>query len=90
MKLVALVLCFVSTAVEAQLLSAKGSAVAMGHHHLYVSDVAASKHFWTLLGAEPVAFPNREVMKLPDLVIFFTPEKPAGGTTGTTVNHIGV
>ncbi|HSF18634.1 MAG TPA: VOC family protein [Vicinamibacteria bacterium] len=90
MKLVALFLCLASTAAEAQLLSAKGSAVAMGHHHLYVSDVEASKHFWTLLGAVPVAFPDREVMKLPDLVIFFTPEKPAGGTKGTTVNHIGV
>jgi catechol 2,3-dioxygenase-like lactoylglutathione lyase family enzyme len=90
MKHLALVLCFLSTAAEAQLVSAKNAPVAMGHHHLFVSDVEASKRFWALLGAEPVAFPNREVMKLPDLVIFFTPEKPTGGTKGTTVNHFGV
>jgi catechol 2,3-dioxygenase-like lactoylglutathione lyase family enzyme len=90
MKFLAFTLCLVSSAAEVQLLSAKDAKVAMGHHHLYVSDVEASKRFWALLGAEPVAFPNREVMKLPDLVIFFTPEKPTGGTKGTTVNHFGV
>jgi catechol 2,3-dioxygenase-like lactoylglutathione lyase family enzyme len=90
MKHAALFLFLLSGAADAQLLSARNAPVAMGHHHLFVSDVEASKRFWALLGAEPVPFPGREVMKLPDLVIFFTPEKPAGGTKGTTVNHFGV
>lgn len=64
--------------------------VSMGHHHANTKDVAATKHFWELLGARPVPFGDRVVMKLPDLLVFLREQEPTGGTRGTTVNHVGL
>jgi len=64
--------------------------VSMGHHHVNTSDLAATKRFWELLGATPVAFGDFQVMRLPDLLVFLREQDPTGGTRGTTVNHVGL
>jgi catechol 2,3-dioxygenase-like lactoylglutathione lyase family enzyme len=70
--------------------SAKDEPVSMGHHHVNSADVAATQHFWELVGAKPVSFGETVVMKLPDLLVFIREQKPTGGTRGSTVNHIGI
>lgn len=75
---------------EAQLTGALNAPVAMGHHHFNTTDLAASRHFWELLGARPVELPDRIIMKLPNLLVFLREAEPTGGTIGTVVNHIGV
>ena len=80
-----------ASSASAQLIAAENAEIAMGHHHLRVSDVEAHKRFWVDgLGATPVMFGTWEVMKMPDLLVYLTPQAPTGGTKGTVVNHIGV
>jgi catechol 2,3-dioxygenase-like lactoylglutathione lyase family enzyme len=68
---------------------AEGSVV-YGHHHLYVSDVAEHKRFWTdTLGGTPIKFATTEVARFPGVLVFMTERAPTGGTVGTTVNHVG-
>jgi catechol 2,3-dioxygenase-like lactoylglutathione lyase family enzyme len=64
--------------------------IAMGHHHVNTGNLEASKRFWALLGATPVAFSDYTVMRLPDLLVFLRQQEPTGGTRGTTVNHVGL
>ncbi len=64
--------------------------VSMGHHHVNTGNLEATKRFWRLLGAEPVAFGDRTVVRLPDLLVFLREQEPTGGTRGTTVNHLGL
>jgi catechol 2,3-dioxygenase-like lactoylglutathione lyase family enzyme len=64
--------------------------VSMGHHHVNTANLEATKRFWELLGATPVAFGDFQVMRLPDLLVFLREQEPTGGTRGTTVNHVGV
>lgn len=74
----------------AQLTAASEGPVAMGHHHLNVTDVEAQKHFWIeLLGGELVSFGRTPVARFPNALIFLTQRETAGGTIGTSVNHIG-
>ena len=86
-----LVLAFASPA-SAQLTLAKDNAVVYGHHHIAASDIPAQKKFFVdALGGEAITFgPNKaDVVKFPNVLIFFRQQKPTGGTKGTTVNHIG-
>src|SRR3972149_1172546 len=64
--------------------------VSMGHHHVNTGNLEASKRFWTLLGARPVALGDYSVMRLPDLLVFLRQQEPTGGSRGTTVNHVGL
>jgi len=64
--------------------------ISMGHHHVNTGNLEASKRFWELLGATPVAFGDFQVMRLPDLLVFLRAQEPTGGTRGTTVNHVGL
>jgi catechol 2,3-dioxygenase-like lactoylglutathione lyase family enzyme len=79
--------------VSAQLTAAKDGPVVYGHHHVNTTDVAAQKKFFvdTLGGvAIKVGTNNTEIVKFPNVLIFFRPVQAApGGTRGTTVNHIG-
>jgi catechol 2,3-dioxygenase-like lactoylglutathione lyase family enzyme len=76
---------------SAQLTSA--GPVVYGHHHLNTTNMAAQKRFFvdTLGGTLiTVGTNNAEVVKFPNVLIFFRPaQAPTGGTRGTTVNHIG-
>jgi len=81
------------TDVSAQLTAAKEGPVVYGHHHLNTTNVEAQKKFFvdTLGGtAIKVGTNNLEIVKFPNVLIFFRAVKEApGGTRGTVVNHIG-
>ncbi len=87
-----LVACVASTA-SAQLVAAKDGPIVYGHHHLNTTNVDAQKKFFveTLGGTLiKVGTNNAEVIRFPNVLIFFRPNQaPTGGTRGTTVNHIG-
>jgi catechol 2,3-dioxygenase-like lactoylglutathione lyase family enzyme len=77
---------------SAQLLVARDGPIVYGHHHLNVSNLAAHKKFFveTLGGtAVKVGANSAEIVKFPNVLIFFRQLAPSGGTKGTTVNHIG-
>lgn len=78
---------------SAQLLAARDAPVAYGHHHLNTTNMAAQKKFFvdTLGGTlATIGANNVEIVKFPNVLIFFRPmQAPTGGTRGTTVNHIG-
>ncbi len=66
--------------------------VVYGHHHLIVTNVDAHKKFWVdTLGGVPAKLGASavNVVALPNVLIVLTPGRPAGGTKGTTVNHVG-
>jgi catechol 2,3-dioxygenase-like lactoylglutathione lyase family enzyme len=79
--------------VRAQLTAAKDGPIVYGHHHLNVTDIDAQKKFFVdTLGGVPIKIGtnNLEIVKFPNVLIFFRQVKTApGGTRGTTVNHIG-
>src|SRR4029450_10306890 len=79
--------------VLAQLLVAKDGPVVYGHPHLNVANIDAHKKFFvdTLGGTLiKVGTNNAEIVKFPNVLIFFrATQAPTGGTRGTTVNHIG-
>ena len=79
--------------VSAQLTAAKDASIVYGHHHLNTTNVDAQKKFFvdTLGGAAiKVGTNNLEIVKFPNVLIFFrTVKEPPGGTRGTVVNHIG-
>jgi catechol 2,3-dioxygenase-like lactoylglutathione lyase family enzyme len=82
---------FFPGALEAQLEGAAQGPVAMGHHHLNVPDLDASRHFWVeLLGGEAVQLGPLEVVKLPNLLVVLRRQEPSSGTFGASVNHIGL
>ncbi len=82
----------VASSASAQLLAAKDGPIVYGHHHLAASDIPAQlKFFADTLGGTKITFgPQKiDVVKFPNVFIFFRNQKPTGGTKGTTVNHIG-
>jgi len=76
----------------AQLIAARESAVAYGHHHINASDVEAHKRFWIdALGGRQVrveASPA-EIVSFPNVLVFLADRAPTGGTKGSVVNHVG-
>lgn len=83
----------VAATASAQLVAAKDGPIVYGHHHLNTANVDAQKKFFvdTLGGTLiKVGANNAEVVKFPNVLIFFrSTQAPTGGTRGTTVNHIG-
>ena len=91
-----LALCFLmvmAADASAQLTAAKDGPIVYGHHHLNTTNVDAQKRFFvdTLGGAAiKVGTNNLEIVKFPNVLIFFrTVQAAPGGTRGTVVNHIG-
>lgn len=91
-----LVLCVVLVMASegaAQLTVAKDGPVVYGHHHLNTTNVDAQKKFFVdTLGGVPITVGtnNLEIVKFPNVLIFFrTVQAAPGGTRGTVVNHIG-
>jgi catechol 2,3-dioxygenase-like lactoylglutathione lyase family enzyme len=77
---------------SAQLLAARTSPVAYGHHHINASDIEAHKRFWIdALGGRPVRVGTSpaEVVAFPNVLVFLAGRAPSGGTKGTAVNHVG-
>jgi catechol 2,3-dioxygenase-like lactoylglutathione lyase family enzyme len=95
MKRLALAALLVSTfasTTSAQLVAAKDGPIVYGHHHIAASDIPAHlKFFADTLGGTTFTFgPQKvDVVRFPNVFIFFRNQKPTGGTKGTTVNHIG-
>jgi catechol 2,3-dioxygenase-like lactoylglutathione lyase family enzyme len=90
--LLALSLLAVAPSAWAQLLVAKDGPVVYGHHHLNATNIEEQKKFFvnTLGGAAiKVGTNNVEIVKFPNVLIFFRMQAPTGGTRGTTANHIG-
>src|SRR5687768_11287192 len=79
--------------VSAQLTAAKDGPVVYGHHHVNTTNIDAQKKFFVdTLGGLPITIGtnNLEIVKFPNVLIFFRQVQAApGGTRGTTVNHIG-
>ena len=77
---------------SAQLLAAKDGPIVYGHHHLNATNIEEQKKFFVnALGgtAIKVGTNNVEIVKFPNVLIFFRMQAPTGGTIGTTANHIG-
>ena len=80
----------VSPRASAQLNVAKDGPVVYGHHHLNASNIDAQKKFFVdTLGGTVVKIGTREIVRFPNVLIFFNPTAPTAGTRGSTVNHIG-
>ena len=81
-----------TSSASAQLLAAKDGPIVYGHHHIAASDIPAHlKFFADTLGGTRMTFgPQKaDVVKFPNVFIFFRNQKPTGGSKGTTVNHVG-
>jgi catechol 2,3-dioxygenase-like lactoylglutathione lyase family enzyme len=77
---------------SAQLVAAKDGPVVYGHHHFNVTDLEAQKKFFvTALGgaAIKVGTNNVEIIRFPNVLLFFRVQAPTGGSKGTTADHIG-
>jgi catechol 2,3-dioxygenase-like lactoylglutathione lyase family enzyme len=86
-----IVLTFAATA-SAQLTAVKDGPIVYGHHHLNTTNMDAERKFFveTLGGTVvKVGTANMEVVKFPNVLIFFRATPPTGGSRGTTANHIG-
>lgn len=90
LSMLLLLLC--AADVSAQLVAAKEGPIVYGHHHINTMDVDAQKKFFvdTLGGTVTKVGANLEIVKFPNVLVFFRSVKtPPGGTRGTTANHIG-
>jgi catechol 2,3-dioxygenase-like lactoylglutathione lyase family enzyme len=90
--LVAVSLVSLARVASAQLLAAKDGPIVYGHHHLSTANIEAQKKFLvdTLGGtALKIGTNNTEIVRFPNVLIFFRNQAPTGGTKGTTANHIG-
>ncbi len=86
--LVALALMMAATGLRAQLAAPNEAGVSMGHVHLLVKDVDASKKFWTDLGGTAAKLGPNDMIKFPGGVIGLRKGDPTGNGTGG-VDHIG-
>jgi catechol 2,3-dioxygenase-like lactoylglutathione lyase family enzyme len=91
LSLVAVLL--VPSAAFAQLLAAKDGPIVYGHHHVNATDPVAHKKFWAdALGGvvAKVGTDGREIIRMPNVLIFMRTQKPTGGTRGSVHDHIGL
>jgi catechol 2,3-dioxygenase-like lactoylglutathione lyase family enzyme len=91
--LVTLFLALPAARASAQLMAAKEGPIVYGHHHVNATDPAAHKKFWadTLGGTViKVGTDGREIIRMPNVLIFMRTQKPTGGTKGSVHDHIGL
>ena len=74
---------------SAQLAPPNEAGVTMGHVHLNVRDVAASKSFWLALGGTATKVGQNEAVKFPGVLILLRQGEPSGGSAGSIVDHVG-
>jgi catechol 2,3-dioxygenase-like lactoylglutathione lyase family enzyme len=78
---------------SAQLLAAKEGPIVYGHHHVNATNPAEHKKFWadTLGGTViKVGTDNREIVRMPNVLIFMREQAAKGGTKGSVHDHIGL
>jgi catechol 2,3-dioxygenase-like lactoylglutathione lyase family enzyme len=86
-------LLLLPSAASAQLVAAKEGPIVYGHHHVNATDPEAHKKFWadTLGGTViKVGTDGREIIRMPNVLIFMRTQKPTGGTKGSVHDHIGL
>jgi len=91
--LVTLFLAAPTVDASAQLLAAKEGPIVYGHHHVNATDPAAHKKFWadTLGGTViKVGTDGREIIRMPNVLIFWREQAAKGGTKGSVHDHIGL
>lgn len=82
-------LALLMTVVPARAQLAAGPVV-YGHHHLTVTDVAAHRKFWVDgLGGTAARLGTTDAVTFHNVIVLLRQGTPAGGTKGTTVNHVG-
>jgi catechol 2,3-dioxygenase-like lactoylglutathione lyase family enzyme len=87
--LIALGILLSASASPAQLNPPNDMGVTIGHMHLNVRDVEASKKFYLELGGIGIKSGPFEGVKYPGAIFLFTKAEPTAGMEGSTVNHIG-
>ena len=85
---VSLLTVIASAGLGAQLATHGPAGVVMGHLHLTAADAAASRTFWTSLGAVAVQNGNLQLLQLPGTFVMVRQGQPTGGSTGSTVDHV--
>jgi predicted enzyme related to lactoylglutathione lyase len=74
---------------SAQLIAAKDGPIVYGHHHLNVTNVENSRKFFVeVLGGVPSKMGSVDVINFPNAIVMLAARKPAGGSKGSTVDHI--
>jgi catechol 2,3-dioxygenase-like lactoylglutathione lyase family enzyme len=89
----ALFLLVPASTATAQLAAAADGPIVYGHHHVNATSVAAHKKFWadTLGGTVITVGPEkREIIRMPNVLIFMREQAAKGGSKGTTADHIGL
>jgi catechol 2,3-dioxygenase-like lactoylglutathione lyase family enzyme len=90
MKLFAFCLALAAAcSAPAQLVAPNSTGVAMGHVHLVVKDMEASKKFFELLGGKPVSNGALQLIEFPNMYVMLRQGTPSAGSIGSTVNHFG-
>jgi catechol 2,3-dioxygenase-like lactoylglutathione lyase family enzyme len=67
--------------------------IVYGHHHVNATDPAAHKKFWAdTLGGTVIRIgtDNREVVRMPNVLIFMREQAAKGGSKGSTADHLGL
>ena len=72
-----------TTTCFAQLAPANTAGVRLGHIHLYVRDVAAQQHFWTLMGGVAVKNQRLKMIQFPGVFIILRKAEPSGAPEGS-------
>jgi catechol 2,3-dioxygenase-like lactoylglutathione lyase family enzyme len=78
-----------SQPVRAQLAPAGDAGVVMGHLHLTVKNLDAHRAFWSALGGTAVQNGPLALIQFPGTFVMLRQAEPAGGTVGSTINHVG-
>jgi hypothetical protein len=77
-SIVGLAGCLLPAPAVAQLAAPNAAGVTMGHVHLNVRDIEASKGFWTALGGTPVIIGGTlEAVKFPGVLMILRRAEPA-------------
>ena len=91
--LVTLFLAVSTVTASAQLVAAKDGPIVYGHHHVNATNPADHKKFWadTLGGTViKVGTDGREIIRMPNVLIFMREQAAKGGTKGSVHDHIGL
>ena len=88
LSIVPLLTSVAAAGLRAQLATHGPSGVVMGHLHLTAADAAASRAFWTSLGAAAVQNGNLQLLQLPGTFVMVRQGQPTGGSTGSTADHV--
>jgi len=79
---------FSAGAAWAQPFQPNEAGVTMGHWHLNVRNIEATRKIFMAMGGEEVQGDNARV-RFPGVLVIFREQAPTGGSVGSVVNHVG-